>query len=97
MAARCPAVATLDLETNKVVKILHAHMHTSNILHENAREEKQKIVEAAAIVERVSTVEILSNLKSNLKRSSKPETTFSNRRKSRTLAKAISREKFNFP
>jgi hypothetical protein len=50
------------------------------------------MIQAAANVGRVSTVEILSKIKSNLERSSHPETA-SSIRKSRTLSKAIHREK----
>jgi hypothetical protein len=91
-SSKCPAVATLNLETNMIVKILHEHVHTSNILRETVRKEERKMIEAAANVGRVSTVEILSKLKTNLERSANPEAA-SSIRKSRTLAKAISREK----
>jgi hypothetical protein len=92
MSAKCPAVATLDLETNMIMKILHEHVHMSNILRETARKEEKKMIEAAANVGRVSTVEILSKLKTNLERSANPGEA-SNIRKSRILAKAISQEK----
>jgi hypothetical protein len=91
MSAKCPAVATLDLEMNMIVKILHEHVHTSNILRETARKEEKKMIETAANVGRVS-VEILSKLKTNLERSANPGEA-SSIRKSRILAKAISREK----
>jgi hypothetical protein len=58
----------------------------------DAHKEEQKMFESAAIVVRVSTVEILCKLKTNLERSYNLKATCSIR-KSRTLAKAISREK----
>ncbi len=65
MSAKCPVVATLNLETNMIVKILHKHVHTSNILRETAPKEEKKMIEAATNVGGVSTVEILSKLKTN--------------------------------
>jgi hypothetical protein len=59
ISAKCPAVATLDLETT-VIEIKQYCMHTSNILRETTRQEERKMIEAAAIVGRVSTVKILS-------------------------------------
>jgi hypothetical protein len=67
-------------------------VHTSNVLRDTARQEKNKMIQAAANVGRVSTVEILSKIKSNLERSSHPQAT-SSIRKSRTLSKAIQRAK----
>ncbi len=42
MSAKCSGVATLDLETNMIVKILHKHVHTSNILRETAARKKRR-------------------------------------------------------
>jgi hypothetical protein len=92
MSAKCPALATLDLETNMIVKILHSHVHTSNFFRGTARQEENEMIQASASVGRVSTVEILSKIKSNLEQSSRPEAA-SSIRKSRTLSKAIHREK----
>ncbi len=66
-------LATLDLESNMIVNIFYAHMHTSNTLWETAHKEEQKMIEAPSIMGRVSTVEILSNLKKNLERLAHPE------------------------
>jgi hypothetical protein len=45
ISAKCPPIAMLDLESNMIVKILHAHVHTSDILQETACKEEQKVIE----------------------------------------------------
>jgi hypothetical protein len=60
-------------------------------LRETAKQE-EKMIQAAASVGRVSTVELLSKIKTNLERSAHPEAT-SSIRKSSTIAKAINCEK----
>jgi hypothetical protein len=92
IAAKCPAVAVLDLGSSQIVKILHHHSHTSNQLREVALQEERRMIAAATAVGRVSTVEILSKIKTNLERSENPEAV-SSIRKSRAIAQAICREK----
>jgi hypothetical protein len=75
MSTKCHTIATLDLETNH-----HVYMHTSNILREMAKQEERKMIQAAARVGRMSTVEILSKIKTNLYRSAYPEATSSIRK-----------------
>jgi hypothetical protein len=87
ISAKCPAFVTLCQETNMIVKFHHAHVHTYSILRETAKQE-EKMTQAAASVGRVSTVEILSKIRTNLERSTHSEAT-SSIRKSRTIAKAI--------
>jgi hypothetical protein len=60
ISAKCPAFFTLYQETNMIVKFHHAHVHTSKILRETAKQEEKKMIQAAASVGRVSAVEILS-------------------------------------
>ncbi len=91
ISAKCPAFVTLCQETNMIVKFHHAHVHTYSILRETAKQE-EKMTQAAASVGRVSTVEILSKIRTNLERSTHSEAT-SSIRKSRTIAKAINWEK----
>jgi hypothetical protein len=50
MSAKCPAVVHWDLETNMIVRFLHAHMHTSNILRETAKQEERKMIQTATSV-----------------------------------------------
>jgi hypothetical protein len=45
MSTKCPPIAMVDLESNMIVNILHAHVHTSNILRETACKEVQKVIE----------------------------------------------------
>jgi hypothetical protein len=68
MSAKCPAMATLGLETNTTIKILHSQVYTSNILRENAKQEEKETIQAATGVVRVSIVVIFSNLKTNFER-----------------------------
>jgi hypothetical protein len=67
-------MAALDLETNIIMKIIQAHLNTANILQETARQEGQKMEEAAAIVKWVSTVDVFM-LKTNLEQSSNSKAT----------------------
>jgi hypothetical protein len=104
MSTKCPTIATLDLETNMIVKFHHAYMHTSNILREMAKQEERKMIQAAASVGRMSTVEILSKIKTNLDRSAYPEATSSIRksspkvlRHSSTIPKSAKDIKENLP
>ncbi len=88
ISAKCPALATVDLET-MIIKIKQYCMHTYNILRETIRQEERKMIQAAAIVDRLSTVKILLKLKTNIEQT---EVT-SSIRKSHIIVKAISWEK----
>jgi hypothetical protein len=68
------------------------HVHEPNILQETACFEEKRMIAAAAVVGRVSTVEVLSKIKMNLARSDNPEAK-SSIRKSRAFSMALKREK----
>jgi hypothetical protein len=65
-SAKCPAMAVLHIASSQIVAIMHEHVHEPNILHETARTEKKRVIAAAALVGRVSTLEVMSKIKSNL-------------------------------
>jgi hypothetical protein len=90
--ANCPAVAVLHIASSRILHILHEHSHEANILEETARQEEKKMIAAAAQVGRISNVEVLSKIKTNLERSDHPEAT-SSMRKTKALSQALSREK----
>jgi hypothetical protein len=90
--SKCPAIAVLHIASSRSISLAHEHSHDSDILLETAREEEKKLINAAAMVGRISTVEVLSKIKTNLERSSHPEAT-SSMRKAKALSKAVNREK----
>ncbi len=49
MSAKCPAIAILCQETNMIVKFCHAHVHTSNILRETAKQEEKMMLEECSL------------------------------------------------
>ncbi len=91
-SAKCPAMAVLHIASSKIVAVMHEHVHEPNILHETARTEEKRMIAAAALVGRVSIVEVMSKIKTNLERSDIPEAK-SSMRKSKALSMAINREK----
>jgi hypothetical protein len=91
-SSQCPAVATLDIQTSRILKISHSHTHGPNLLVEAARQEERRMIRAAAAVGKFSQVEVLSRVKSNILRSDLPEAR-SEIRKSHALGQALQREK----
>ncbi len=65
-SAKCPAKAVLHIASSKIVAVMHEHVHEPNILHETARTEEKRMIAAAALVGHVSTVEVMSKIKTNL-------------------------------
>ncbi len=61
-------------------------------MEESARNEEKKMIAAAAQVGRISNLEVMKKIKTNLERSDVPEAT-SSMRKSKALTQAINREK----
>jgi hypothetical protein len=90
--SKCPAIAVLHIPSSRIISVTHDHTHESDILLEAARNEEKKLITAAAMVGRISTVEVLSKIKTNLERSDHAEAT-SSMRKARALSQAVSREK----
>ncbi len=65
ISAKFLAIATLNQETSMTVKFHHAHVHTFNNLRGMAKQE-ERMIQAAASVGRVSTVKLLSKIKTKV-------------------------------
>jgi glucan biosynthesis protein len=88
--AKCPAVAVLHIASSRIINIINKHSHEANILEESARNEEKKMIAAAAQVGRISNLEVMTKIKTNLERSDVLEAT-SSMRKSKALTQAINR------
>jgi hypothetical protein len=91
-SVKCRAVAYLDNNSERIIKLRFEHNHVPDLLIAKARSEEKKLISAAAAMGVTSTVEVMSRVKTNIERSDCPEATACIR-KSRTLPKAIRREK----
>jgi hypothetical protein len=89
---KCPAVATLNLTTSRIMKVTHSHTHTPNLLLEAARAEEKKLIKAAATVGNSRRSEVVNRVKMNILQSSLPEAQ-SALRKTHAVGQAIQREK----
>jgi hypothetical protein len=78
--SNCPAFAVLHIASSCIVHLSHDHTHESNILLQTARQGEKKLITAAAMMGRISTVEVLSKIKTNLEWADHPEATFSMRK-----------------
>jgi hypothetical protein len=65
-SAKCLAMAVLHIASSKIVAVMHEHVHEPNILHKTARTEEKRMIAAASLVGLVSTVEVMSKIKTNL-------------------------------
>jgi len=88
----CPATASLNLSTNRIVKYTYSHAHSSQLLKELARTEEKKLIAAAVAVGRFSTKTVCARIKMNIERGDNPEAATCVR-KANALAVAINREK----
>jgi hypothetical protein len=89
---KCPAMATLDLASSRIIKIAHSHNHTPNLLKEAARAEEKKLIMAAATVGSCKRSEVINRVKTNILQSALPEAQ-AELRKSHALGQAIQRER----
>ncbi len=78
--SNCPAFAVLHIASSCIVHLSHDHNHESKILLQTARQGEEKLIPAAAMMGRISTVEVLSKIKTNLEWPDHPEATFSMRK-----------------
>lgn len=88
----CPALAKLDLNKKRIVKFIHSHIHSSQLLLETARAQEKKMICAAAAVGSASTAVVAARIKANLERGDNPEAS-TYMRKTKALKTAIHREK----
>jgi hypothetical protein len=91
-SVKCPAVAYLDNNSERIIKLRFEQNHIPDLLIAKTKSEEKKLISAAAAVGVTSTVEFMSRVKTNIKRSDCPEATTCIW-KSRMLSKAIRREK----
>lgn len=89
---KCPAVAYLDLQTNRICRVSHAHNHMPDLLKEAARASEKELIRASAVVGNTSTINVIAKIKTQIERSEVPEATTSMRKK-RALSMAIRRER----
>ncbi len=87
-----PAVAVLHIASSRILLVMHEHVHEPNLLQETARSKEKKMIAAAALMGRISPVEVLSKIKTSLERSDHPEAR-SSMRTSKALTMALSRGK----
>ena len=62
----CPALAKLKLSSNRIIKLVHSHIHSPQLLKEAARAEERRMITAAAMVGAVSTKAVCSRIKANI-------------------------------
>jgi hypothetical protein len=70
---KCPAVASLDLNTSRIMEVTRSHTHTPNLLLEAARAEEKKLIQAAATVGSCIRSEVVNHVKMNILQPSLPE------------------------
>ena len=58
---KCPATASLNIASGRIIKFNHSHCHSSNLLKEIARAEETRMIAAAVAVGRISTKTMSAN------------------------------------
>jgi hypothetical protein len=89
---KCPSVAYLSTETNKIIRINNSHNHLPSILRQKALAVEREYIHAAATVGKTSTIDVVARIRTTLQRSNDAMAT-SSMRKTKALTAAIRRQR----